>query len=141
MNNIIIKDHNDVENGQEKILAIHIKDAFDTSGASFFTPNSFPFQLGMHIRPKGTLIDPHQHIPFQELTNLPAKEFIYLVKGKLEVTLYNKKIKHSVIIMHAGDALLLNCGHKVVFLEDCKMLELKQGPYRGRDIEKEFFPG
>ncbi|MBI2573095.1 hypothetical protein HYV86_04510 [Candidatus Woesearchaeota archaeon] len=131
-NTNIIKD-------QEQILAIHIKAAFSTPGASFFTPDEFPFQLGMHLRPKGTLIDPHQHIPFSNLHNIPAQEFFYLIQGKLEVTLYHNKIKHSIVILESGDALLLNCGHKVVFLEESKMLELKQGPYRGRDVEKEFF--
>lgn len=133
--------HTNIIKDQDQILAIHIKEAFDTPGASFFTPDEFPFQLGLHNRPQGTLIDPHQHIPFRELHNIPAQEFFYLIKGKLEVTLYHNKIKHSVIILESGDALLLNCGHKVVFLQDSKMIELKQGPYRGRDVEKEFFPG
>ncbi len=125
----------------DTLIAVHVKAAFSNPGASFFTPNEFPFQLGMHLRSQGTLIDAHQHVPFTHIEKMPAQEFFYLIHGKIEVTLFHNKQKHSVVILQSGDALLLNCGHKLVFLEESKMLELKQGPYRGREVEKEFFPG
>ena len=47
----------------------------------------------------------------------------------------------SEIIAEDGDMLILNTGHGMTFLEDTELVELKQGPYRGREEEKRFVGG
>lgn len=121
-----------------KILAIIIRSSFNQPGLNFVTPEDFPFQLGMHIYKEGTHIKPHRHKPFKELKNVYPQEFFYVESGKVEIGLYNDREKHSSIILSKGDMIILNCPHEVRFLEDSKFVELKQGPYRGKDEEKEY---
>ena len=47
----------------------------------------------------------------------------------------------SEIIAEVGDTVILNTGHGMIFLEDTELVELKQGPYRGREEEKRFISG
>ena len=122
-----------------KLLAIIVKKAFNNSGYNFFSPVDFPFQLGVNFRKKGEHVPSHQHIPFSELFDIPVQEFIYIESGKMELKLFHKKKKCKELVLNNGDMVLLNCGHEVKFLEDTKMIEVKQGPYRGKDGEKEYF--
>jgi len=119
-------------------LAIVVRSSFNTPGLSFLTPDNFPLQMGMHLRPAKTHIEPHQHQPFTDIKTLPTQEFFYIIDGKVEVNLFYKKKKHSTITLNKGDMILLNTGHEITFLEDTKIVEIKQGPYRGKEQEKEY---
>ncbi len=107
----------------------------------FVTPDEFPFQIGVHSRESGEIIKPHFHVPFSELRDFPVQEFFYVVSGSIKIDLYDdrendKKVEE--VMINTGDTILLNTGHGFTFLEDAKLIELKQGPYRGRDQEKRF---
>ena len=121
-----------------ELLAVVVRHDFDAKGLSFVTPNDFPFQLGIHISEAGTHVKPHRHVPFKELKNLAPQEFFYIESGKVEVGIYRKNLIYKKIILNKGDMIVLNCAHEVKFLEDSKLAELKQGPYRGKDAEKEY---
>lgn len=121
------------------ILAILVRHRFRKPGCSFFTPNDFPFQLGIHIREADELVQAHQHVSFAELKNLPAQEFFYIESGKIEIGIYNGKKLYTTLMLEKGDMIVLNCAHHLKFLSKTKMIELKQGPYRGREVEKEYF--
>ncbi|MBS3138862.1 hypothetical protein J4207_04105 [Candidatus Woesearchaeota archaeon] len=121
-----------------EVLAVIVRKEFDKDGVTFLTPEHFPFQLGMHQRDAATKVEAHQHKPFEKLENIPAQEFFYIIDGKVQVVLYHKKKKHNTVILKSGDMILLNCGHEITFLEKTKLVELKQGPYRGKETEKEF---
>ena len=121
------------------LLAIIVKKKFNKLGYNFLSPNDFPLQLGINFRKKGEHVPAHQHVPFKELLNFPVQEFIYIENGKMELKLFHYKKKCKEIVLNSGDMVLLNCGHEVRFLEDTKMIEIKQGPYRGKDGEKEHF--
>lgn len=130
-----------------RLLAIiihpHALDELPASGKkmSFHTPEYFPFQMGIHVRPKGDVVEPHFHNPFPQLNNLAVQEFFYVKSGKVKIDLHDeseKDAKVSEFIADAGDAVLLNTGHGMTFLEKTELIEVKQGPYRGRDEEKRF---
>ena len=76
--------------------------------------------------------------PFAELKNIPAQEFFYVKKGKVEVGIYHREKPYKKLVLGAGDMIVLNCAHDVTFLEDTEMVELKQGPYRGKEKEKTY---
>ena len=122
-----------------KILAIVIRKSFNKQGCNFVTPEDFPLQLGFHVSKAGTQVMAHSHVPFKELKNIYPQEFFYVESGKIEVGLYYNTDRYSKVILNKGDMILLNCSHEVKFLEDSKFIELKQGPYRGKDVEKEYF--
>ena len=111
---------------------------------SFATPEHFPLQVGIHARPKGDAVSAHFHRPFPELKNLPVQEFFHIKSGKVKIELYDERendAKVSEIIAKVGDTVILNTGHGMIFLEDTELVELKQGPYRGREEEKRFISG
>ena len=122
-----------------KVYAIVVRGAFDKPGCTFVTPRDFPFQLGVHKRREREHVKPHRHTPFKELRDIPVQEFLYIESGSLKVVLYDNNKKFSTTVLNSRDMILINCAHEVIFLEDTKMVELKQGPYRGKDAEKEYF--
>lgn len=122
-----------------QILALIVRKKYNKPGYNFVSPIEFPLQLGVSIRKEGEHVKPHRHVPFKELYNLPAQELLYIESGKAEIILFHDKKKYKTVILEKGDIILLNCGHEVKFLKDTKMIELKQGPYRGKDVEKEYF--
>ena len=121
------------------LLAIIVRNSPDNGEELIFpTPADFPLQLGIHDRKIGTLIKPHVHISFSELKDLDVQEFIYLERGKLGFDLYYDDQIICNVILKAKDMILLNCGHSLEFLEDSKIIEIKQGPYRGNEDEKRY---
>lgn len=127
-----------------KIIAIviraHALSKLENSGKNmlFATPDDFPFQVGLHNRKKSEIIKPHFHLPFTELKNFPVQEFFYVLSGKIRIDLHEEEndAKVSEVFVSAGDSIILNTGHGFTFLEDAQLIELKQGPYRGKENEK-----
>ncbi len=132
---------------KDKILAIISRaeaiSHLESSGKKmlFVTPDEFPFQIGIHYRESGETIKPHFHIPFEKLKNFPVQEFFYVISGKIKIDLFDERendAKVSEIIINEGDSVVLNTGHGFTFLDNAKLIEIKQGPYRGKDKEKRF---
>lgn len=130
-----------------KILAIVISQSIfqemsqQNKELEFVTPNEFPFQIGAHNWNSGKVIKEHFHLPFDKLENFPVQEFFYVVSGRVRIDLYDERendAKVSEIIVATGDAIVLNTGHGMEALEPSQLVELKQGPYRGRELEKRF---
>ncbi|MBU1998810.1 MAG: hypothetical protein KKE64_04860, partial [Candidatus Omnitrophica bacterium] len=68
----------------------------------------------------------------------PRQEFLFVLKGKIKVSFYT--IDNEFVAadnLKAGDGVLFTEGHRVDFLEDTVILEIKQGPYpetKDRDV-------
>lgn len=112
--------------------AIVIRSESRVDGIEFFSPESYPQQLGLMARAKGYVVEAHSHkiIPRQiELT----QEILLIRSGSCEVKLFNENGEVIfVITLLSGDVILLAHGaHQVEMLEDCEILEIKQGPYLG----------
>ena len=122
-----------------QLLAIVVRSSLKKQGYNFVSPVEFPLQLGVSVRKKGEHVKPHRHLPFKEMYDLAAQEILYIESGQIEVNLFHDKKKYKTMTLRDGDIILLNCGHEVKFLKDTKMIEVKQGPYRGKDVEKEYF--
>lgn len=123
---------------EDKLLAIVVRGTFNAPGCTFVSPEGFPFQLGLHKRKAKEHIKPHKHMPFKDIQNIDVQELLYIESGSIKVTLYPDNEKFFETVLNAKDMILLNCAHEVTFLEETKMIELKQGPYRGKDVEKEY---
>lgn len=121
-----------------KILAVIARNRDFGEGLIFPTPSDFPLQLGIHSRKKGTIISPHKHRPFPEVKELAVQEFLYVEKGRVKVELFSNQEKIKELVLNEKDMILLNSGHAVQFLDDAKIIEIKQGPYRGKKEEKEY---
>lgn len=110
----------------------------------FFTPSDFSFQVGLQKRNKGEQVLAHFHKAMANVASLPVQEILYVLSGKVLVDLYHAEdstqanTKIAEVVLQAGDSIILNTGHGVTFLEDTQFINIKQGPYRGRDQEKIF---
>jgi hypothetical protein len=109
-----------------------IRNNFSFDGIKFFTPDDFSQQLGYMKRPAGHVIEPHLHnILRREI--LFTSEVLFVKSGKVQVDFYtDEKALVASRILETGDVILLvEGGHGFKILEECEMIEVKQGPYAG----------
>jgi len=121
------------------IIAVIIRASFDEPGAKFFSQPSFSQQLGSINYPTGHVIAPHVHnrVPREVMY---TQETLFIRSGRCRVDLYRDD--RSLLArreLGAGDTILLSTGgHGFEILEDCSMIEVKQGPYAGEGDKTRF---
>lgn len=105
----------------------------------FLTPDAAPLQVGFIVKSSNDTVPRHDHAPVERRLTGTA-EVLVVMKGEGEVDLYDENRRFlSTHPIGSGDVLvLLTGGHAFRFSEDTVLLEVKQGPYPGRD-EKETF--
>ncbi len=124
-----------IKNGG-KILAVIVRKDSIQDTLRFVTPPSFPLQIGYHNQLGQKRIGAHEHLPFIDIDKLENQEFFFVISGKVKVDIYFEKKKFTKVVINSGDSIILNCGHGFEFVENTKMVEVKQGPYRSREGEK-----
>lgn len=122
-----------------EVYALVLRKDVEGEGINFITPESYPLQVGVQTRKTGDEVEPHAHKTVKKEIE-DYQEFIYVIYGKVEATVYdgNGK-KFSELTLCSGDCFLqTRGGHGFRFLEDTKIIEVKQGPYdvKTRDKEK-----
>ena len=126
-------------NYQDNLLALILRANYRAEGIQFFTPNDFSQQLGYMNRPKGYRIDPHIHRKVDRSVQL-TQEVLFIKSGKVKVDFYtsNKEYVQSQILTTGDVILLASGGHGLTMLEESEIIEVKQGPYAGKE-DKEIF--
>lgn len=121
----------------DTVYALIIRRGFPVNGVEFFTPETSPFQLGLMEHPKGHTIRAHSHVS-QKYDVHTTSEFLYIERGSLRATIYDEEWKVlATETLSAGDVILILAGgHAFEVLEDCRMFEVKQGPYPGEQKAK-----
>lgn len=117
-------------------LKIGIDDIKD--GLSFFSEDKDFLQVGSWRYEEGTKLKAHIHntVP-REVTR--TQEFVFVVKGSLKASLYDDdEIFIEDVIVKEQEALVLFAGaHGYEILEDDSIiLEVKNGPYPGAEIDR-----
>ena len=113
-------------------LAIILPASFRADGIKFFTPDDFSQQLAYMNRPSGYVIQPHVHNAVTREVEF-TKEVLFIRSGRLRIDFYDDRQGYlESRILSAGDVVLLaRGGHGFEMLEDCEIIEVKQGPYAG----------
>ncbi len=121
-----------------KVLAMVIREKPPSQGVRFFTPDDYSLQVGKHFHRGGTVIKPHCHFPVKVTKNASLNEVLYIEKGKVKVNFYTKDGgKIDSVILNSGDLILLmEGGHGFEFLEETKMIEIKEGPFIAESKKK-----
>lgn len=126
---------------KDKKLARLIEATDWNPGLGFFS-NDFEFiQVGTWFYDKGKQLQNHVHKEFERVAQR-TYEAVYMVSGSMKVNLYTlEKVFVESFVIHQGDTLiLLDSGHGYEILEDgTKVLEIKNGPFMGIDMDKEKF--
>ena len=127
-----------IENNN-KLLSIIIRANYQSQGIEFFTPDSFSQQLGYMNREKNYVIPPHKHNKVARNVDF-TQEVLLIRKGKVRVDYYddNKKYLESRILCQGDVVLLAYGGHGFEMIEDSEMIEIKQGPYAGKEDKIRF---
>jgi len=127
----------EVKSYDGKIIAIIVKRNFKRDGINFVSKKEFPLQLGISSYKKGEKIKAHFHIK-REIKINKIQEVVHIESGRVIVNLYDlngKKFKS--IELSGGDTIFfVDGGHGFEILEDTKIIEVKQGPYFGKDKDK-----
>ena len=119
-------------------IAIVVRKNFKKEGMNFLSEDIFPLQLGVNSYKKGYKIDGHFHQKREVMVD-NFQEVIYFKSGKALVKLFdlNKKLVES-ISLSAGDLIFfVDGGHGFEMSEDTTFIEIKQGPYFGKDKDKD----
>lgn len=118
-------------------IAIVVKKDFKKDGVNFVSKQDFPLQLGISNYTKGEEIKAHFHIEKGIRIN-KIQEVVHIESGRTVVNLYDlngKKFK-SVELSDGDTIFFVDGGHGFEMLEDTKIIEVKQGPYFGKDEDK-----
>ena len=122
-----------------EIIAIVVRKDYNPEGVSFVTSRDSPLQLGIFCHKRNSEIKPHIHKEVERVIE-KTLEVLHIEYGYVSVDLYSsdgKKIK--TITLNSGDTIMfINGGHGIKILEDSKIIEIKQGPYYGVEIDKEY---
>jgi hypothetical protein len=124
-----------------QILAVILRRSFQREGIEFFTPPQYSQQLGYMKRAAGYVIPPHLHNPVKREVR-ETKEVLFIKSGRVRVDLYADAVTYlKSLVLEAGDVILLaEGGHGFEMLEECEMIEVKQGPYTGDSDKTRFEP-
>lgn len=124
-----------------ELYAIIIRKNYKSSGIEFFTPNDFSQQLAYMRRPKGYIIQPHVHKNVKKEIKF-TQEVLLIRSGKVQVDFYSEKKKYvESNILNEGDIILLSKGgHGFKVIDECEIVEVKQGPYDPLEDKVKFDP-
>lgn len=107
-------------------------------GVHFLTDELNALQIGTHNVKKGKKYNLHYHVLDKFITVKSIQEILYVVEGKILVTLTTKKgVSIDRVELKSGDSILLiDEAHEIEVLEDTQLFEVKQGPYPGVHFAK-----
>lgn len=121
-----------------KVIARHITPDDIKPGLNFYSNDDEFIQVGAWNYDEGKELLAHIHNEVDRTINR-TYETLYVISGKIEAKIYSLTEELlDTFVVNAGDVLvLLECGHGYKILEDnTKVLEVKNGPYLGADIDR-----
>ena len=121
----------EVIKNKSEIISIIIRKKYKRKKSTFITPGNLDFQIGYLKKKQNTFISTHYHL--EQNKNIKTTfEVLFIKKGKIKVSIYNLKRKFICNkMLKSGDIIMLGkCAHGFKVINDCDMIEIKQGPFR-----------
>ena len=120
-------------------LALIVRAASSDPGIRFFTTQEATLQVGQMLRPAGYSIVPHLHRPVPREVSY-TQEVLFIRRGRVRVDFYDEDRRYlESRELGNGDVILLaRGGHGFHMLEECEIVEVKQGPYVGEHDKQRF---
>jgi mannose-6-phosphate isomerase-like protein (cupin superfamily) len=109
-------------------------------GVEFVSEPEWPLQVGLLMPPAGHAIAAHAHLPHNGRQVRTTQEFLFVISGRMEVDFFNEQgQRFQTETVGQGEALFhVLGGHAFRFPEETRLLEVKSGPYDGREKDKVF---
>ncbi len=120
-----------------ELLAIKVNLAEYQDGKNFLTDGDASLQVGVLNFSKDVEVKAHTHKD-KDVSHIKAMEVIIVISGEMDATIYDRiGGKVTTLSMFPGDVLIqFSGGHGFTFSEKTKILEVKCGPYQGKDGDK-----
>jgi len=124
------------------LIAIILRKDYSIDKTTFFSSPDYSQQLGYIVYKKSGVIKAHFHKKVHRDIFL-TQEVLFIKKGKVMVNFYTTGRKYITSRELKGGDIIFLCsgGHGFKMLEDTEMVEVKQGPYSGKEGDKELFEG
>lgn len=122
----------------DKVIARHILKEDIHEGLNFFSKDEEFIQAGAWGYDEGKELLAHIHNKVDRTVSRTC-ETLYVISGSLEARIYDLEEKLvDTFSVCAGEVLiLLECGHGYKILENnTKVLEIKNGPYLGAEVDR-----
>lgn len=106
--------------------------------SQFFSDDQDTIQFAIHQPTNTKTFSPHFHLPSERIIN-HTQEVLVVLSGKLKATFYTTRKEFvDEKIIEGGEAIIILSGAHgfEVLSEDCKFLEIKNGPYLGADKDR-----
>lgn len=132
--------HREIFSKTGELLArfVERESLWSNPGLAFWSDDSEFIQVGTWAHPGGTKLPAHIHNVFPREA-FRTQETVYVVTGSLQATLFDESGELvSEITMNTGDLLIcLAGGHGYsISKADTKVLEIKNGPYSGPELDR-----
>lgn len=126
-----------IRDTEGKPLAVILRASERKDGIHFVSEPGYPLQLGVSCYHEGDAVKAHAHLP-REITIHQVQEVLHIDSGRVTIDLYDgsRRLSGSVVLAAGDTILLVSGGHGLRFLEETRIVEVKQGPYAGRDLDK-----
>ena len=123
--------------GSVLVLVLETQDYIQGEDKRFFSDAGDALQIGSLFFPQDSVVKPHIH-KHKERPDDPM-EILLLFRGRIEADIYDEEHKMvGVLDLKPGDILIQKRGgHGFRFPAKAPLLEIKLGPYDGRESDKE----
>ena len=123
--------------GSVLVLVLETQDYIQREDKMFFSDAGDALQIGSLFFPGDSVVEPHIHKPKKPPDN--PMEVLLLFRGRMEADIYDEEHKMvATLELKPGDILIQKRGgHGFRFPVKATLLEIKLGPYDGRDSDKE----
>ena len=109
-----------------------------SEGLAFFTQESDYVQVGGCSYEKGKKIPAHSHLQYTRQAER-TQEVLFVVSGSINAHIYDEynKLIETIEVNTNEGVILLQGGHGFDVLDDnTKVLEIKNGPYPGPELDR-----
>jgi len=118
-------------------LASIIRPEVSDKGLTFLTEDENFIQVGIWNYEKDKRLETHYHNTFPR-ESTKTNETVYVVRGCIKCNLYEESGEFiSAHIVNKGEMIVqFNGAHEYFIIEDAIVIETKNGPYFGSDIDR-----
>lgn len=124
-----------------KVIARHITENDMGPELNFYSNDEEFIQVGVWNYNRGKKLNTHVHNKVERVVDRTC-EALFVISGSIEASIYdvNETFIEELYVTKNEILLLLECGHGYKILEDgTKVLEIKNGPYLGADVDRRRF--
>jgi len=124
-------------NGQELATILKAADYLQCTDKRFYSAPDDVLQVGSLFFPPGSTVAPHRH-KHKDVTSAPMEVLLVLCGGPTASIYDDNGCLVEAVALVTGDILIQKRGgHGFSFPHKTVLLEVKRGPYSGKEADKE----